>query len=229
MSTSEKQTCLGGTRCLISTPTTHYLDDIEAMTSLYGPYASFDATTETYGGVPLEVCFSLSSTSALSSVDWLYGDGQGDSIDIASEDDYEICHTYENKGQYTVNVTISGTSDECGEWEYTDRERAMVVVCEPPEKADGFDGMFTAEHHEGLIYQMVNQADISCMVALIKSGGMSSKVMSSSKRITWSPKSSSTKEGSQSCSQQAVLAAFQQKNSQLMLSTSQLKVVHLSA
>ena len=30
-------------------------DDIEAMTSLYGPYASFEAVTETYGGVPLEV------------------------------------------------------------------------------------------------------------------------------------------------------------------------------
>ncbi|MEC8380629.1 MAG: PKD domain-containing protein [Myxococcota bacterium] len=136
-------------------------DDIEAMTSLYGPYATFDATTETYGGVPLEVCFSLSSTSALSNVNWLYGDGQGDNIDITTPEDYEICHTYEEKGQYTVNVTISGNSEDCGDWEYTDRERAMVVVCEPPEKAEGFDGMFTAEHHDGLIYQMINQADIS--------------------------------------------------------------------
>jgi uncharacterized protein (TIGR03382 family) len=91
----------------------------------------------------------------------LYGDGDGDNIDIESPDDYEICHTYEKKGQYTVNVTISGNSEDCGDWEYTDRERAMVVVCEPPQKAEGFDGMFTAEHEDGLVYQMINQADIS--------------------------------------------------------------------
>ena len=136
-------------------------DDIEGMTALYGPYASFEATTETYGGVPLEVCFALSSTSAISNVDWLYGDGQGDNVDVSVPEDYEICHTYESKGQYTVNVTISGNSDDCGEWEYTDRERAMVVVCEPPQTAQGFDGMFSAEYSEGFIYQMVNQADIS--------------------------------------------------------------------
>ena len=30
-------------------------DDIEGITALYGPYATFEATTETRGGVPLEV------------------------------------------------------------------------------------------------------------------------------------------------------------------------------
>ena len=142
-------------------------DDIEGMTGLYGPYASFEASTATYGGVPLEVCFSLSSTSAIKCVEWLYGDSESDAVgdcegsDTLDQADYEICHTYEEKGQYTVNVTIRGESDDCPDqdWEYTDRERAMVVACEPPQAAEGFSGMFTYAPDEGLIYQMYNQAD----------------------------------------------------------------------
>ena len=133
-------------------------DDVEGMTTLSSAYATFSATTPTYGGVPLEVCFSLTSTSAIEQVNWLYGDGGSDDVTIESEEDYEICNTYEEKGQFSVNVTILGENEDCGEWEYTDRERAMVVVCEQPAPADGFDGMFTYTGDEGLIYQMINQA-----------------------------------------------------------------------
>lgn len=134
-------------------------DDIQGMTALYGPYASFEATTETYGGVPLEVCFELSSTSAISNVDWLYGDGQSDTFDETSENLMQTCHTYTEKGQYTINVTISGESDECDEWSYTERERAMVVVCEVPTTAAGFEELFTYEPVDGLVVRMINQAD----------------------------------------------------------------------
>ncbi len=134
-------------------------DDVQGMTALYGPYATFDASTETYGGVRLEVCFEVSSASDISSVEWLYGDGQSDEFTAEDESLLETCHTYEEKGQYTVNVTIRGESDDCDEWEYTDRERAMVVVCEVPTAASGFDGLFTYEPVDGLTYQMVNQAD----------------------------------------------------------------------
>ena len=51
------------TSCAAFDPTNVLPMMILGMTALYGPYASFDATTETYGGVPLEVCFELSSTS----------------------------------------------------------------------------------------------------------------------------------------------------------------------
>jgi MYXO-CTERM domain-containing protein len=143
------------------------VDDIEGMTAIYGPYASFEAISETYGGVPLEVCFTLSSTSAIKNVEWLYGDGDSDVVDVASPDDYEVCHVYDEKGQYTINVTISGEDEAteegegCGEWTYTNRKRAMVVVCEPPAAAKDFDGMFTysSVDDENLIVQMVNQAD----------------------------------------------------------------------
>ena len=133
------------------------------MNALYGPYATFEASSETYRGVPLEVCFELSSTSAISQVNWNFGDGTDPQSITLPEDptdeDYTVCHKYEEKGQFTVNVTIQGESDDCGTWEYTDRQRAMVVACEPPAAAKDFDGMFSYTPDEGLIYQMVNQAD----------------------------------------------------------------------
>jgi len=137
-------------------------DDIEGITALYGPYAEFNATTETRGGVPLEVCFDLTSNSAIDEAEWSFGDGQNE---ISTET--ELCHTYEDQGQFTINVSIRGSSDDCGEWEYTERERALVVVCEPPQAADGFDGMFTYEFvptedniEDGTVMvQTINQAD----------------------------------------------------------------------
>lgn len=135
------------------------VDDVQGMTALYGPYATFEATTETYGGVGLEVCFQLNSSSAVSGVEWLYGDGQSDAFQADSEELYETCHTYEEKGQYTINVTIRGESDDCDEWEYTERERAMVVICEVPTIAADFSSMFTYELVEDLTVQLINQAD----------------------------------------------------------------------
>ena len=52
--------------------------NIEGITALYGPYATFEETTDTRGGVPLEVCFDLTSNSAITETEWNYGDGQSD-------------------------------------------------------------------------------------------------------------------------------------------------------
>ena len=166
-------------------------DDIQGMTAIYGPYATFAATTPTYGGVGLEVCFELSSDEVISSVDWLFGDGVEENIIVESEDDYSICHTYNEKGQYTINVTIRGASEDCGggEWEYSDRKRAMVVVCESPQRGEDFDGLFTYEHVEGRIYQMINQADTSVYGCIDK---VSWDVFDGTEKIrsisAWSPK-----------------------------------------
>ena len=75
-----------------------------------------------------------------------------------------LLYTYNEKGQFSVNVTILGQNEDCGEWEYTDRERAMVVVCEEPAPADGFDGMFTYTGDKDLIYQMVKLIPIAVML-----------------------------------------------------------------
>lgn len=130
--------------------------DINAITSLYGPFATFTSTGDLYGGVPLEVCFQLSASEStladVTGVEWAFGDGE-------TSTENSPCHTYNTQGQFTVNVTIDGESESCGEWSYTQRERAYVLVCEPPHAAEGFDGLFSYEPDEGLTYQMVNQAD----------------------------------------------------------------------
>jgi len=121
-------------------------DDIEGMNALYGPYASFTPSDNVHGGVPLEVCFepfvdegaSDNLGAEITGVEWLFGDGQ-------SSTDTSICHTYEEKGQYTVQSVITGTSDSCGEWSYTNRSRALVVACEEPRPAVGLTELFEYE------------------------------------------------------------------------------------
>lgn len=134
-------------------------DDIEGITALYGPAAFFSASesTATSGGVPLEVCFELETkgdeTEGLS-VEWHFGDGE-----VSSE--FNPCHTYQEKGQFTVFISVTGTDEECGDFSFDFREPAYVLACEAPQPAEGFDGLFSYEWFEGSIYQMVNQADTS--------------------------------------------------------------------
>lgn len=135
-------------------------DDIDGISSLYGPFATFEATTETRGGTGLEVCFELNSNSAITEVEWNFGDG-------TFSNELEPCHVYDVQGQYTINVSIRGEAEECGEWEYTERERALVVVCDEPRPAPQFDSMFTYERLEDeddleagtYVVRMINQAD----------------------------------------------------------------------
>ncbi|MDP6932518.1 MAG: matrixin family metalloprotease, partial [Myxococcota bacterium] len=150
-------------------------DDIEGITALYGPYATFDTTDDRYGGVPLDVCFELVSNDVVSDVSWAFGDGTEcswpEDADLetcdwtTTEGDTGgtlaggVCHTYEDQGQYTVTVGMGGEGEACGEWDYTYRELAYVLACEAPHMAEGLEGMFTYEHYDGLIYQMINQAD----------------------------------------------------------------------
>ncbi len=131
--------------------------DIGAITSLYGPFFTIGSQGVRDGGVPLEVCFELESTDAVTgvsidTVQWRLGDG-------TESTETEPCHTYEEQGQYTVSAKISGSTDACDNFEYTAYKNAYVLVCEPPQPAEGFDGLFTYEPTEGLTVQMINQAD----------------------------------------------------------------------
>lgn len=137
-------------------------DDIAGINALYGPFATFDTEDERFGGVPLTVCFDLyaSENAEVTEVAWSFGDGQ-------TSTETDPCHTYEQQGQFTVVVTITGTAETCGEWSFDYRERAYVVACaEPgpgidPETGGAYGGLFTYEHVEGLQYQLVNRTDTS--------------------------------------------------------------------
>ena len=126
--------------------------DIGAITSIYGPYASFEITTENEGGLPLEVCFELISNAAIRDVLWNFGDGE-------QSTEESPCHTYQTKGQFSVSVTMGGTAEACDEWEYSYYVAGAIRACGPPEPAEGFDGLFSYEPVEGLVYQLVNQTD----------------------------------------------------------------------
>jgi len=130
-------------------------DDVEGLYALYGPSCTFAATTERFGGVPLEVCFEVECNEAPEGFEWDFGDGATDSTALTA------CHTYEEKGQFTVSLKTLGGNDECGEWEAVTRERAYVLACEAPEAGEDFDGLFTIEHFDGTVYQLINQTDTS--------------------------------------------------------------------
>jgi PKD repeat protein len=128
---------------------------VEGLYALYGPSCTFAATTERFGGVPLEVCFEVECNEAPEGFEWDFGDGATDSSALTA------CHTYEEKGQFTVSLKTLGGNDECGEWEAVTRERAYVLACEAPEAGEDFDGLFTIEHFDGTVYQLINQTDTS--------------------------------------------------------------------
>lgn len=133
-------------------------EDISGILALYGPYASMVVVSEdTFGGVPLTVCFDVESTGtedATLTYSWAFGDG-------STSDEQAPCHTYTTKGQFSVTVRIDGLSPDCGEFSFSDRKAALVLACEAPQAAEGKEGLFTYEWVEGTTYQMVNEADLS--------------------------------------------------------------------
>jgi hypothetical protein len=133
-------------------------DDIEGVTALYGPYAAFTSDSKRNGGVPLEVCFDveMDDTNENIQITWNFGDGT-----IEENNDTSVCHTYDVAGQHSVSMSVTGTAEECGEWNSTQRELAFVTVCEPPAPAEDLDGLFTYEDVDGTLFQMINQVDTS--------------------------------------------------------------------
>jgi PKD repeat protein len=170
-------------------------DDIEGITALYGPYASFESKSALRGGVPLEVEFDLVTNDAkVTDVTWNFGDG-------TTSTELEPTHTYTEAGQFTVSVTIGGSTKACGDWSYTQRERAYVIACGEPVPgldAEGqtFDSLFSIEHHDGLVYQLINQTDTSvygCIESIQWKVMKGDEVLSESS--AWSPKVEFPSEG----------------------------------
>lgn len=136
-------------------------DDIEGITALYGPYATFRCSNElvpgavdttVYGEVGFELRCIIESEAfgEISNVRWAWGDG---TIDNGTE----AAHVYDRPGNYSIQVDVNGDREVCGPdgWSYSFRRIGYVTVCGVP------DANFTWKHIDGLTYQMLNETDVS--------------------------------------------------------------------
>lgn len=132
-------------------------DDIEGITALYGPYATFECNHQVnselaVGVVPFDLnCVIVSDSLAeVVSAEWNFGDG-------GIENSVAASHTYTEAGNYTIQLTVDGEREACGPdgWENNFRRVGYVRACDVPAPS------FTIEHDDGLGYQMLNDSDVS--------------------------------------------------------------------
>src|SRR5678815_1008336 len=87
-------------------------DDIEGITTLYGPHGAIVCSNElapgeddtvAFGVIPFTLRCAVSSavTSQITSVDWNWGDG---STDVSTET--AMAHDYTTAGNFTLTATI---------------------------------------------------------------------------------------------------------------------------
>ena len=141
-------------------------EDLAELLALYGPYAGFGTEDERSGALPLDICFQLSVVehAELSEVEWSFGDDAGSS-------ELNPCHSYTEQGEYTVAVAIFDEAGFCGAGDFELRQPAYVLACAPPGPGlspfgEPYGGLFTYEHEEGLVYQLVNRTDTSVSACL---------------------------------------------------------------
>ncbi|MEN0064963.1 MAG: PKD domain-containing protein [Myxococcota bacterium] len=132
-------------------------DDIEGITALYGPSASFSCSNEVSAGLSVGVApFTINCAvtsdflNEVTGADWRWGDGSVD-------DGLTVSHEYVEPGNYTVEVTVTGDREACGEdgWSNTFRRIGYVRACGEPEAS------FEIEQVDGLRYQLLNDSDVS--------------------------------------------------------------------
>lgn len=140
-----------------STDITISPDDIEGFNAIYGPFATFECShqvteDQAIGIVPFELnCVIISDyLQEVTSAVWNFGDG-GTSTDLNPS------HRYEEPGNYTVQVTVTGEREACGEDGWTNQYNKVgyVRACGLP------DAAFEVVHVDGLKYQMLNESDVS--------------------------------------------------------------------
>jgi len=131
--------------------------DTSNFQAMYGPYASFECSHEGAGGnilqpVPFELKCTIASDDLddVTEVNWVFGDG-GESQELSPT------HEYTEPGNYTIQVTVEGQSESCGEegWAYNYSRVGYVTAC------DAVQAVFSYEHVDGLQYRMLNDSDVS--------------------------------------------------------------------
>lgn len=134
-------------------------DDIAGLTSIYGPYATFECSNEidpgsddtvAFGVVPFDIRCSVVSKDIeeIQEIEWFWGDG-------GTSTEQNTVHTYEEPGNYTIRACFYGENESCGEWDYCYRKVGYVRACGVPEVE------FTYEPLGDLQYQLLNETDVS--------------------------------------------------------------------
>ena len=134
-------------------------DEVQGLQALYGPYSTFRCSHEinpdaddplAFGVVPFDLRCVVDSKNLdeVTGATWYFGDG-GTSTEL------DPVHTYDEPGNYTVQVCFDGESPTCGDWEFCYRKVGYVRACGVP------DVVFTTEHLDGLTYKLRNETDIS--------------------------------------------------------------------
>ena len=132
-------------------------DDIEGFNGLYGPYATFECSHQVtedsaVGVVPFDLnCVIVSDyLPEVTATIWNFGDG-GTSTEL------NPTHTYTEPGNYSVQLTVEGAREACGEDGWTNKYNKVgyVRACGVP------DAVFEVSHVDGLKYQMLNESDVS--------------------------------------------------------------------
>lgn len=143
-------------------------DDIEALSILYGPFATFRCSNEldpdgtntiAVGNVPFTLRCSLFTEygDEITNITWYWGDGG-----VTDGGEYDQEHEYDTAGNYSIRACIDGNNDTCGDWDYCFRREAYVRACDVPEPE------FSVQHVDGRTYQFLNETDISVYGCVIE-------------------------------------------------------------
>ncbi|MBK9748928.1 MAG: isopeptide-forming domain-containing fimbrial protein [Chloroflexi bacterium] len=92
---------------------------------VFSPGSTVEANFTYQQTSALEVCFSNSSTGAITSSVWSFGDGSNSA-------ETSPCHTYAALGQYTVSLSVTG---EGGQTSTASRTVTLLPQTEPPNAA----------------------------------------------------------------------------------------------
>jgi len=119
-------------------------DDINGLTALYGPSATWVSDPpDPFGGVPVEVTYTLVSDYPVAEAVWSFGDGEGDEGE-------EVAHTYTTQGQFSVTLEYTLESDECGVWTAQERVLGHALACATPEPSFSYvdlgDGLIRTDN-----------------------------------------------------------------------------------
>lgn len=124
-------------------------DDDAAINAAYGVSVDFEIAPvdaeSLVGPAPLTAEMTVPEVFQADVVqyEWNFGDGSEHVITTEAE---PVAHTWDREGQFTVTLTITGDSADCGgEYEAEQRKVGAVLVCEPPRPSFEFvnEGDFT--------------------------------------------------------------------------------------